>query len=249
MFGQILISDAYNRLSDGWGPTSVPDQGFVSLFDSDWPDSVYITNHRDVDLCNPGSRNLVLFSSLVEVCVELYASTDENDALFELFDCLVEIDCAKFWKGEDDAKRCLSTSIGADGLVRMYYVLLKDAIYSAIKVTYLPNEDGCEEVYGEIFAHYGSGFLSENMDPVEKDYYTATLFRSNFDREIREIPLDRCRLAIPRKGSIVIVTRLWDDNSGLMILDGCFTSTAPPEDINEEKMDAFSTLRVDWSRG
>nr|GEZ11368.1 arginine--tRNA ligase, chloroplastic/mitochondrial [Tanacetum cinerariifolium] len=125
MFGQILISDAYNRLSDGLGPTNVADHGFVSLFDCYWLDSVDITKHQD---------------------------------------------------GEDDARRCLWTSKGADGLVRIYYVLLKDAIDSTIKVTYLPNEDGVGEVYGEIFAHYGSGFFIENMDPVEKDYYTATLF-------------------------------------------------------------------------
>nr|GEW64111.1 arginine--tRNA ligase, chloroplastic/mitochondrial [Tanacetum cinerariifolium] len=161
MCGQILISDTYNILlvSDGWGPTSVPDHGFVSLFDIDWHDSVDITNHKAVDLHNPGSRKLVPFSSLMEVRVELYASTKENDALFELSDCLFDIGCEEFLEEEDDARRCMSSSISDDGLVRMYYSLLKDAIDSTIKVTYLPKDDGSDELYGEIFAHYGSEFF------------------------------------------------------------------------------------------
>ncbi|GKC05996.1 hypothetical protein Tco_0997606 [Tanacetum coccineum] len=227
MFGQILISDTYNIMSNGWGQLVYPIMGLSHFFDIDWSDSVDITNHKAVDLHNLDSRKLVPFSSLMEVCVELNASTKENDALFKLFDCLFEIGCEKFLEEEDDARR-MSSSIGDDGLVRMYYILLKDATDSTIKVTYLPKDDGG----------------------------LATLFRSIFDRETKKIPLDRCRLAIPRKGSIIIVTRLLDDDS--MILDDClmFTppskGTPPREDSFEKKLvGSCGTLhvRVDWSRG
>ncbi|GKC05995.1 hypothetical protein Tco_0997605 [Tanacetum coccineum] len=224
MFKQILISDMYNILSDGWRPTSVPDHGFVSLFDIDWPDSVDITNHKVVDLHNPSSLKLVPFSSLME----------------------------EFLEEEDDARR-MSSSIGDDGLVRMYYILLKDAIDSTIKVTYLPKYDGGGELFGEFLLIMEVSFFEKTRILLKR---TSNNLQKHFDREIKEIPLDRCRLATPRKGSIVIVTRLLDDDS--MILDERlmftppFEGTPPREDNFEKKMDgSCDTLhvRVDWSRG
>ncbi|GKB10862.1 arginine--tRNA ligase, chloroplastic/mitochondrial [Tanacetum coccineum] len=249
MFGHITISDTYNLRSDGWGKTSVPDHGYVTLFDCDWPDSADITNHWPVRLGNPKSRQLVPLSSFMEFSIEVYASTETDDAFFQVCDGEADTNFKVFLEGDDDTTCSVGTCSGWDGHLRMYYILLKDPIDSNIKVTYVSNgDDGKEEVFVDIFAYYGRGFF-DKTDPFIKDYYTASLFRSRFDPKKTGIPLTRSMLAVPAKGSIVIVAHLLDVDSGVTILTGDCEFLVGCG--GEQKIDApCGTLHVsvEWSR-
>nr|GEW31935.1 arginine--tRNA ligase, chloroplastic/mitochondrial [Tanacetum cinerariifolium] len=251
IFGYISVSDTYNLRSDGWGKISLPDHGYVTLFDCDWPDPVDITNRRPVRLGNPKSSKLVPFSSFMEFCYEIYASTETNDAFFQVCHGKVDTNFKDFLEGDDDDTTCsVGTCSGWDGHLRMNYVLLKDPMDSNIKVTYVSHKDegGKEEVFADIFAYYGRGFF-DKTDPFIKDYYTASLFRSCFDTKITGIPLTRSMLAVPTKGSIVIVAHLSDVDSGVTILTGDCEFLAGCG--GEQKIDApCGTLHVsvDWSR-
>ncbi|GKB92591.1 hypothetical protein Tco_0964863 [Tanacetum coccineum] len=166
MFGHITISDTYNLRSDGWGKTSVPDHGYVTLFDCDWPDSADITNRWP-------------FS------IQVYASTETDDAFFQVFHGEVDTNFKVFLEGDDDdddTKCNVGTCSGWDGHLKMDYVLLKDPMDSNIKITYVSYEDddGKEEVVVDIFAYYGKGFFDKTI-PLIKDYYTTSLFKSRFD--------------------------------------------------------------------
>ncbi|GKG62755.1 hypothetical protein Tco_0636486, partial [Tanacetum coccineum] len=62
---------------------------------------------RPFYLGDPSSRQLVPFASAMETCVELYAFTEWNDAVFELGSCCLDTDLQDFLEEEADTKRCL----------------------------------------------------------------------------------------------------------------------------------------------
>ena len=51
--GFIQVQDKYGMLTDGWGPTSQPNCGLVSLFKCEWDNSIAISSHELVSLGNP----------------------------------------------------------------------------------------------------------------------------------------------------------------------------------------------------
>lgn len=251
MFGTILISDGHSVRWDGWGLTNAPDHGFVGLFDSDGPYSVDIISGLPMYLGNPTSRYLVPLSSNMATCVELYARTEWNDDLFELGKGCFDTDLKGFLENEEaDTRRCLWTCSGQDGYVQMFYILLKDAVDCAIKVTYDGSTEDSGEVFAEIFAYYGGDFFKKG-DPFEKKFYTACLFRNRLDPNIPEIPLERSMLAVPANGSIVIEATLFDVDSWDMIMSGDCTFLAQSTDNVRTIGGSCGSFRVsvDWSRG
>ncbi|GJZ20759.1 hypothetical protein Tco_0557349 [Tanacetum coccineum] len=133
-----------------WGKTSVPDHGYVPLFDCDWPDSVDITNRWP-------------FS------IQVYASTETDDAFFQVCHGEVDTNFKVFSEGDDDDTTCsVGTCSGWDGHLRMDYVLLKDPMDSNIKITYVSHEDddGKEEVVADIFAYYAATAISVSATSV-----------------------------------------------------------------------------------
>ncbi|GJV87506.1 arginine--tRNA ligase, chloroplastic/mitochondrial [Tanacetum coccineum] len=136
LFGKITISDTYGVLYDGWGLQDAPDRGTVTLFDCDWGDQIRVDNHGKLELGNPSSTHLVPLSSFMDFCTELYATTLKDDALFPLMRIDVQMKFAYFWEMEADTKCDMLPFKGKDGDVRMYYVLLKDAMHCAIENFY-----------------------------------------------------------------------------------------------------------------
>ncbi|GKA50192.1 hypothetical protein Tco_0743265 [Tanacetum coccineum] len=208
------------------GLPDAPDGGTVALFHCDWHDQIRVTNHRELDLGNPSSSHLVPLSSSMEISTQLYATTLKEDALFLLSRSYAEMDFAYFWKLESDSKCDMLLLKSDDGNVRMYYVLLKDAVDCAI---YNFNED--REVHAEVYAFYGSDFFDKNEDPFVKNFYTASLYEGHIAGKVGEVPLKRSMMAVPAKGSIIIKAQLHDyDSKGHGYLDEDFTFDAQPRD-------------------
>lgn len=251
LFGQITISDTYGVLYDGWGLPAGPDLGTVALFDCNWDDQVDVTNHHRLYLGNPSCSKLIPLSSSMEICTELYATTVRNDGLFVLFRRGVEMDFAKFWKKEADTKCAKAALDGLDGDVRMYYILMKDAMDCAIEVTYHFMEGGSREVYAQIYANYGNDFFKKNEDPLVKNFYTTLLYEGHFDSKIAgEVPLKKSMMAVPAKGSIMIKARLFDVDSQAGILDGYCEFIAQPGGSFKKKIDGpccSLSVSVVWS--
>ncbi|GKA23983.1 zinc finger, CCHC-type containing protein [Tanacetum coccineum] len=198
LFGKITISNTYGVLYDGWGLPDAPDGGTVALFHCDWHDQIRVTNHRELDLGNPSSSHLVPLSSSMEISTQLYATTLKEDALFLISRSYAEMDFAYFWKLESDTKCDLLLLKSDDGNVRMYYVLLKDAVDCAIEVRYNFNED--RKVHAEVYAIYGSDFFDKNEDPFVKNFYTASLYEGHS----RDAIFDENRFSsIPRPKDII----------------------------------------------
>ncbi|PWA55096.1 arginine--tRNA ligase, cytoplasmic [Artemisia annua] len=238
LFGKITISDTYG----------IP----VALFDCDWVDQIKVPTHLTwLDLGNPSSSHLVPLSSFMEISTELYVTTLTEDALFPLSRRYVEMEFANFWKMEADTKRGVLPLIGMDGHVWMHYVLLKDAMDCAIEVTYDFKED--RKVYAEIYAYFGSGFLDK--DPLEKSFFSASLYIGRFDGKVGKVPLKTSMMAVPAKGSIVIEASLYDvDSKEHGYLDGSCTFDAQPRDAFKKEICGSCSccslsVRVVWSQG
>ncbi|GJV16360.1 hypothetical protein Tco_1361683 [Tanacetum coccineum] len=183
---------------------------------------------------------------------------ESEDALFPLARIDVQMKLAYFWEMDVDTKRETLPLKGKDGDVRMYYVLLKDAMDCAIEVTYDFKED--RKVQVAIFAYYGSDFFFDtDEDPCVKNFYTALLYDCRFNSKIAgkvgEVPLKRSIMSVPAKGSIVIKARLHDSDSNKhgYFNDNCTFDVQPRGVFKKEIHGSCSccslSMRLVWSQG
>ncbi|GKC65589.1 hypothetical protein Tco_1098187 [Tanacetum coccineum] len=192
----------------------------------------------------------------MEISTTLYATTLKEDALFLLARIDIPIKLVYFWEKEADTK-CETLHLkGKDGDVRMYFVLLKDAMDCAIEVTYDFKED--RKVQVEIYAYYGSDFFDADEDPCVKSFYTALLYDGRFNSKIAgkvgEVPLKRSMMSVPAQGSIVIKARLHDYDSKKhgYFDDGCTFDAQPrgafKKEIHGSCPCCSLSVRVVWSQ-
>ncbi|PWA79554.1 arginine--tRNA ligase, chloroplastic/mitochondrial [Artemisia annua] len=254
MFGHVSVSDAYGLLSDSWGPSYEPDCGQILLFNRDWCNSIDVINYELLYLGNPRSRHSVPFSSIMEISMELIVTNEMKDNLFLLCDHQSDMKFSEFWKEDINSTCGAISAVGEDGHVVMHYILLKDAVDAAIKIT-------CESfaadlnVYGRIVAYYGNEFDYQCDNDFQKGFYMALLYEHGFGSGAiaGDIPLRKSLLAVPNEGgSLIIEAKLMDVESGDVILDDrCEFSSQTRGSVEGQLVGTHCSflLRVDWSQG
>ncbi|GKD28082.1 hypothetical protein Tco_1234296 [Tanacetum coccineum] len=254
MFGHISVSDTYGLLPDAWGPTYESDSGQVSLFRRDWCNSIDIINYDLLYLGNPLSRHSVPFSPTMEISMELIVTTELKDNLFLLCDHQSDMKFSEFWKKDINSTCGAISAVGEDGHIAMHFILLKDAVDAAIKIT-------CESfasdlnVYGRIVAYYGNDFDYQCDDDFQKGFYMALLYEHGLGAGAiaGDIPLRKSLLAVPNEsGSLIIEATLMDAESGEVIIDDrCEFSSQTTGGVEGNLVGTRCSfhLRVDWSQG
>ncbi|PWA59642.1 arginine--tRNA ligase, chloroplastic/mitochondrial [Artemisia annua] len=247
MFGLISVSDKYGLRSHGGAHLFEPDFPYVPLFNVEWCDPINIHHAEVVYLENPSSHLSVPFSSSIEIRMELYVTTEKKDGCFQLCNRKFKMDLKDIW-GEKLYSKCGRLNVkGKDGRILMHYILLKDAVDTALQVTFKGKRH--RKVYGNIFAYYGGEFSYDCLHSTQ-DYYMALLCRSYL--KIGQIPLKKSMLAVPKNASLKIKAHLVDVDANEVILSGCYEFLRPTEGITYGILDGFDgttcslELKVDW---
>ncbi|PWA36572.1 hypothetical protein CTI12_AA596840 [Artemisia annua] len=115
----------------------------------------------------------------MEISMELIVTNEMKDNLFLLCDHQSDMRFLEFWKEDINSTCGAISAVGEDGHVVMHYILLKDAVDVAIKIT-------CESfaadlnVYGRIVAYYGNEFDYQCDNDFQKGFYMALLYEHGF---------------------------------------------------------------------
>lgn len=253
MFGLISVSDNYGLLSDGVCHLFEPDFAYVPLFNHEWCHSINMRNNGFVYLGNPRYRHAVAFSSSIEVRMEIYVTTDNMDECYELCNRKFKLDLLNIW-GQNSRSKCGCFDVnGEDGVTRMHYILLKDAVDAALEVRFekVAGETRGRKVRGEIYAFYGSDVLDEIHDTM-KPCYWSLLFRSDepFALDGDKIPLRKSMLAVPKNAPLKFKAYLVDVESKEFILDGICELNSLTNGNNEGRIKGLTgtlILKADWT--
>ena len=248
LFGWIEVSDYYGLRSDGWEKLLYTGPGRVSLLSRDCCHSIKMRNNGRLKIGNPSSRHSVPFSSSMQICILLYATTENNDEFFEVCNHQSDLDFSPFLDDESKTSSCkYLVAEGDDGHIRMHYILLKNAVDATIKVNLgtVSNRRVC----GVILAYYDE--FDYGDDKLVKSFYKASLFES-FDGSFKggDVPLTRSILAVPIPGSLIIEARLTDFESGNVVLYGhCVFPSNHDGSFNNQIKNKDYTLDVEitWS--
>ncbi|GKB60314.1 hypothetical protein Tco_0916500, partial [Tanacetum coccineum] len=136
----------------------------------------------------------------------------------------------KFWE-EDRQVKCEYMSFRSKaGVLRIYYILLRDAIDVTMELRYvspLPDLEGFK-VRRHVFAYY-DGVLNEVDDT--KKMYKAIVFKTYGARVLAgaTLELNKSVLAVPANGCLMIEAFLQDVKSGEMIVDQTLPYPVIPE--------------------
>ncbi|GJX53041.1 hypothetical protein Tco_0281410 [Tanacetum coccineum] len=184
MLGQISVSDNIGLLLDAWVQTYEPECGLVALFDHDWCDPDDMVNFGYLYFGNISSRQSIPFSSYMEICMKLFVTNGEKDAVFQLYDHESDISFSKFWEKDINSTCCAIKVAGEDGYVMMHYILLKDAVDAAIEIT-------CTTL----------------ADNLKRSFYTALLYLDDPSSVSSgaKIPLMKSLLAVPNKDGCLVI--------------------------------------------
>lgn len=247
LFGLISVSD---KIVPSWSHFFETDVTHVPLFNHDWRNPIKNLDSNCVYLGNPGSGYSVSFSYFIEICAELYV-TNKNEC-YQLCNHKKEIDLSSFWENSDGV--CGQLTVNAKhGYATMYYILLKDAIDTTLKVKFItePNTPP-RRVRGYLQAYYGDEFLYKcQSGSICKECYMAVLFRAAPSYELKAgyIPLNKSMLAVPTKGSLIIKAYLQDVDSKKVIIDG--TSNFKPLDGSSDTITGSEgcslNVEVSWN--
>ncbi|PWA52080.1 arginine--tRNA ligase, chloroplastic/mitochondrial [Artemisia annua] len=226
LFGLISVSDKIVPSRSHFFETDVTSH--VPLFNHDWRNPIKNLDSNCVYLGNPASGYSVSFSYFIEICAELYV-TNKNEC-YQLCNHKKEIDLSSFWENSDGV--CGELTVNAKhGYATMYYILLKDAIDTALKVEFKTEPDTPPRlVRGYIQAYYGDEFLYKcQSGSICKECYMAVLFQAapSYVLTAGYIPLIKSFLGVPTKGSLIIKAYLQDVDSNKVIIDG--TSNFKPQ--------------------
>lgn len=194
------------------------DFAYVPLFDHDWINPVDMTDGQLVYFQSPAVR-LSSFSSFISVQMELYV-TKKNEC-HQVCNQNKVIDLSGFWgKKLDGECGCLSVNV-EQGSTRMYYILLKDAVDTALEVKFVTETNFLRQVAGYVVAYYGDEFLYDSKSEPSKDCYFALLFlpKPPYSLQASTFPLIKSRLAVPTMGSLIVKAYFEDFYSGEVILN------------------------------
>ncbi|PWA58436.1 arginyl-tRNA synthetase, class Ic [Artemisia annua] len=217
LFGRILVHDKRGFLSDGWVPTYSPDFGMVSLFSSDWYDSIDIVNLGIVSLGNPMSRHSIpLTTSTLRMRAELVVTNEREDAFYHLQSTTKRLRFLDFRDIKGDGE-CGKIFLGGEDMsVVMYSITLKDAVDTDVEVKFR-DIHAHHKVKGYIYAYYGSKF--PYLNDFDMGFYTATLLEPS-TITAGPVRLSRSKIAVPKKGSLVIYAKFFDVISRKVVLAG-----------------------------
>ncbi|GJW92405.1 arginine--tRNA ligase, chloroplastic/mitochondrial [Tanacetum coccineum] len=224
----LKIQDTYGLLPDGWSELSGNDVGFVSYFERYWCNPMRIKNDSFQSFGNPSSQHAVAFTSFIEIHASLVVTSlekgDRKDACYTICNSKSkeeEKKLKKFWE-EDRQVKCDYMSFRSKaGVLRIYYILLRDVIDVTMELRYvspLPDLEGFK-VRGHVFAYY-DGVLNE-VDDTKKMCYKAIVFKTYGARVLAgdTLELNKSVLAVPANSCLMIEAFLQDVKSGEMIVD------------------------------
>ncbi|GKD47493.1 hypothetical protein Tco_1276469 [Tanacetum coccineum] len=229
LHGLISASDKHGLLSDGGSNFFEPDFAHVPLFNYDCHEPINMISGYLVYLGHSTSGHSIpftSFSSFIELYMELYVTKKEE--CHQVCNDRKAIDLSDLWdRNQDGACGCLSVKV-EEGCTSLYYILLKDAVDTAIEVNFRTKSDKlCLKVSGYILAYYGDDFLEEcqsESEYINKDCFYALLFlpKSAYYLKASQIPLIQSVLAVPTKGSLIIKAYVEDYHSREVIMnDSC----------------------------
>ncbi|GJR70009.1 hypothetical protein Tco_0016074, partial [Tanacetum coccineum] len=248
VFGVISVSDKHGLVSDGGSHFFEPDFAHVSLFSHKWCDPIIPDDSGLVYLGNSNSGRSVLFSSSIEVRMELYVAKDE-DACYQVCNHKIEIDLSDFCDKKSESACGDLTISGEEGSTHLFYILLKDAIDASLEVKFQTKTPG-RKVRGYVLSYYGDDFLIEcQCPPSIKYHYMSLLFLPNHDLDVGAIQLIKSLLAVPTKGSLVITAYLEDVKSGKVIMKNSCKFKSQPSGSSLGTIsgtDCQFDLKVDW---
>ncbi|KAL6558655.1 hypothetical protein OROMI_019005 [Orobanche minor] len=249
MFGLISISDKYGSRSGGGSHLFEPDYPYVHLFNYEWCDPINMRNGRVVYLGNPSSHRSVPFSSSIEIRMELYVTTDIKESCFQLYNSKFKMNLSDIWDDKSNSKCGHYNVKGEDGKIRMHYILIKEAVDTAMEVSFIAGNH-CR-VHGDIFAYYGGNSFSYDCPRGTKDCYMALLSSSYL--EDGPVSLKRSVMAVPNDASLIIEACLVDVDTNEVILSGCHEFMRPTKGCSSEgTLDGLEgttcslELKVDW---
>ncbi|GJV50452.1 arginine--tRNA ligase, chloroplastic/mitochondrial [Tanacetum coccineum] len=256
LLGQISVSDNVGLLSDAWVETFESECGLVHLFYREWCDSEDMYNFGYLYFGNISSRQSIPFSSYMEICMKLFVTNDEKDAVFQLCDHESDISFSNFWKKDIDSTCCAIKVPGKDGHVMMHYILLKDAVDAAIELKCTSLDDNLK-VYGRIFAYYGGNFDYQCDDAalsLQRNFYTALLCEVDPSSVSSgaQIPLRKSLMAVPNKDGCLVIEFMLTDEFGNEILSKSCQFYSQTKGTKEADLDGLGFsfhLKVDWSQG
>lgn len=249
MFGLISISDKYGSRSGGGSHLFEPDYPYVHLFNHEWCDPINMRNGRVIYLGNPSSHGSVPFSTSIEIRMELYVTTERKESCFQLYNRKFKMNLSDIWDDKSNSKCGRYNVKGEDGKIRMHYILIKEAVDTAMKVSFRAGNH-CR-VHGDIFAYYGGNSFSYDCPRGTKDCYMALLSSSYL--EDGPISLKRSVMAVPNDASLIIEACLVDVDTNEVILSGCYEFLRPTKGCSSEgTLDGLEgttcslELKVDW---
>ncbi|GKB51820.1 hypothetical protein Tco_0902573, partial [Tanacetum coccineum] len=166
--------------------------------------------------------------------------------------CEHEMNLLGFWKGEQSIKRGTFSVEGKDGCVSIFYVHLKDAVDTSMRLT-------CEALVGDpkvcvhILAYYGGDVLDSCVG-YEKESYKALVCHIEPSNKLKkgDLPLKKSVLAVPTNGVLMIEALLKDADSGEIIVNETRRYRAKREGVNNWLMkgkNCHFNLALDWTRG
>ncbi|PWA79556.1 arginine--tRNA ligase, chloroplastic/mitochondrial [Artemisia annua] len=253
LLGNISVADTFGLLSDQWVQSYEPDCCHVSLFNHEWFDSIDINNYDSLYFGNTSSRHSVAFSSAMEICIKLFVTTENKDALYQLCDHQSDMDFSKFWEKDTDSTCGALMATGLDGHIMMHYILLKDAVDAVLELTCTSLADNLK-VYGVIYAYYGGNFDYQCDDEFLKNSYMSLLYQDDPDSVLSgaKIPLRKSVIAVPNKGGSLVIKAKLTDESGNVILSKYCEFPSQTQGSRGDDLDGLGCsfrLQVIWSQG
>ncbi|GKB22206.1 hypothetical protein Tco_0856129 [Tanacetum coccineum] len=266
MFGSITVSDTYGLLPDGWSELSRNDVGFVSYFERHWCNPMRIKNDSFHSFGNPSLRHAVPFASFIEIRASLVVTSlekaDRKDACYTICNTRskVEKKLKKFWQDDKQVKCDYVSFRSKDGVLRIYYILMRDAIDVTFKLRYespLHDLEGVK-VRGHVFAYY-DGVLNEEDDSKMMCYKAIVLKTKGKGAHILAgdtLDLEKFVLAVPANGCLMIEAFLQDVKSGEVIVNQTLPYHVRPEgsinikwNMGKKGKKGTFILTLDWSKG
>nr|GEV64892.1 arginine--tRNA ligase, chloroplastic/mitochondrial [Tanacetum cinerariifolium] len=153
-------------------------------------------------------------------------------------------------KGNSGSKCGLVKAKGDDGFTEVYYMLIKDAVDSAVEMRY-KSDRAPRKVRAQVYAYYGFDILYHCLD-TKRTYYWALLFRSDVRIALEElgnkILLRKTVMAVPMGAPLKIFATLYDIESEEWILDGICELSSLIEGNSKGRLDGTGcslSLKVD----
>ena len=135
--------------------------------------------------------------------------------------CNRPLDLSKFWKGDQSIKRSTFSVEGENGVVRILYVFLKEAVDTFFKLSYEPIDGHRPRVRGRILAYKGGDYLDSCVG-YDKELYKALVFEIESTKleKCDDLALEKFALAVHTNSVLVFDASLEDVDYGEIIVNG-----------------------------